>query len=196
MNPTQIGMIGLSVMGSNLARNMVLKGFLVSCYDWDAFFRTDFASKFKEGFVHASDLKTFVESIECSRKIMIMIKAGAPVDFVLGKLAPLLEPGDVVIDGDNSQWQDTECRIEFCKEQGLLFVGCGVSGGEEGALNGPALMRGGSAEAWPLIQPILEAIAARTSKGAVCVNWIGQGSSGHFVKRVHNGIEYGDMQMI
>jgi 6-phosphogluconate dehydrogenase len=196
MSKTNIGMIGLGVMGSNLARNMVSKGFSVSCYDWNESLRTDFALKFSDGFVHAENLKAFVESIERPRKIMIMIKAGAPVDSVLGELAPLLEPGDVVIDGGNSQWQDTDRRIAFCEEQGLLFVGCGVSGGEEGALNGPALMPGGSAGAWKLIQPIFEAIAAKTSKGAVCVNWIGQGGSGHFVKMVHNGIEYGDMQMI
>ena len=196
MSKTNIGMIGLGVMGSNLARNMVSKGFSVSCYDWDESFRKDFATKFSDGFVHAENLKAFVESIERPRKIMIMIKAGSPVDSVLNDLAPLLEPGDVVIDGGNSQWQDTDRRIAFCEEQGLLFVGCGVSGGEEGALNGPALMPGGSAGAWELIKPIFEAIAAKTSKGAVCVNWIGQGGSGHFVKMVHNGIEYGDMQMI
>ncbi len=193
---TNIGMIGLGVMGSNLARNMVSKGFAVSCYDWDESLRTDFATKFIDGFEHAGSLKDFVESIERPRKIMIMIKAGSPVDSVLGELTPLLELGDVVIDGGNSQWEDTDRRIQFCEEQGLLFVGCGVSGGEEGALNGPALMPGGSAGAWELIKPIFEAIAAKTSKGAVCVNWIGQGGSGHFVKMVHNGIEYGDMQMI
>ncbi|VGO14959.1 6-phosphogluconate dehydrogenase, decarboxylating [Pontiella desulfatans] len=196
MNQTNIGMIGLGVMGSNLARNMVSKGFSVSCYDWDESLRQGFASKFTDGFVHAESLKAFVGSIERPRKIMIMIKAGSPVDSVLGELAPLLEEGDVVIDGGNSQWEDTERRIAFCEGQGLLFVGCGVSGGEEGALNGPALMPGGSVGAWELIKPIFEAIAARTRKGAVCVNWIGQGGSGHFVKMVHNGIEYGDMQMI
>ncbi len=193
---TNIGMIGLGVMGSNLARNMVSKGFSVSCYDWDESLRNDFSEKFTDGFTHADSLKDFVESIERPRKVMIMIKAGSPVDSVLGELAPLLEPGDVVIDGGNSQWQDTDRRIAFCEEQGLLFVGCGVSGGEEGALNGPALMPGGSEGAWELIKPVFEAIAARTAKGAVCVNWIGQGGSGHFVKMVHNGIEYGDMQMI
>jgi 6-phosphogluconate dehydrogenase len=193
---TNIGMIGLGVMGSNLARNMVSKGFSVSCYDWNESFRKKFAAKFTDGFVHAESLKAFVESIERPRKIMIMIKAGAPVDSVLGELMPLLEPGDVVIDGGNSQWEDTERRIELCEEKRLLFVGCGVSGGEEGALHGPALMPGGSAGAWELIRPIFEAIAAKTSKGAVCANWIGQGGSGHFVKMVHNGIEYGDMQMI
>ena len=193
---TNIGMIGLGVMGSNLARNMVSKGFSVSCYDWDESLRNGFSEQYTEGFSHTGSLKEFVESIERARKIMIMIKAGSPVDSVLNELAPLLNPGDVVIDGGNSQWEDTERRVKLCEEQDLLFVGCGVSGGEEGALNGPALMPGGSDDAWELIQPIFEAISARTPEGAVCVDWIGPGGSGHFVKMVHNGIEYGDMQMI
>ncbi|MCC7300433.1 MAG: decarboxylating NADP(+)-dependent phosphogluconate dehydrogenase [Verrucomicrobia bacterium] len=196
MNKTDIGMIGMGVMGSNLARNMVSKGFSVSCYDWSESLRKTFAGKYKEGFVHAGSLKEFVESIQRPRKIMMMIKAGSPVDSVLNDLAPLLAPGDVVIDGGNSQWEDTERRIQFCEEKGFLFVGCGVSGGEEGALNGPALMPGGSTGSWELIQPIFEAIAARTPEGEICVDWIGPGGSGHFVKMVHNGIEYGDMQMI
>ena len=191
-----IGMIGLGVMGSNLARNMVSKGFSVSCYDWDESLRSKFSAAYPNGFVHADTLKHFVASIERPRKIMMMIKAGSPVDSVLGELVPLLEPGDVLIDGGNSQWEDTVRRIAFCEEQGLLFVGCGVSGGEEGALNGPAMMPGGSDGAWPLIQPLFEAIAARTPEGVACVDWIGPGGSGHFVKMVHNGIEYGDMQMI
>ncbi len=189
-------MVGLGVMGSNLARNMVSKGFSVSCYDWDDSLRKGFAESYAEGFVHTDNLKQFVESIERPRKVMMMIKAGSPVDSVLNELASLLEPGDVVIDGGNSQWEDTERRIALSEEKGLLYVGCGVSGGEEGALNGPALMPGGSEGAWPLIKPIFEAIAARTPEDAVCVDWIGPGGSGHFVKMVHNGIEYGDMQMI
>jgi 6-phosphogluconate dehydrogenase len=193
---TDIGMIGMGVMGSNLARNMVSKGFSVSCYDWDETLRKNFAARYADGFMHADSLKAFVESIARPRKVMMMIKAGSPVDSVLGELIPLLEPGDIVIDGGNSQWQDTDRRVVLCEEKGLLYVGCGVSGGEEGALKGPALMPGGSAGAWEPIKPIFEAIAARTPKGAVCVNWIGAGGSGHFVKMVHNGIEYGDMQMI
>jgi len=196
MKKTDIGMIGLGVMGSNLARNIVSKGFAVSCYDWSEALRKNFAGKYKEGFVHASSLKEFVESIERPRKIMMMIKAGSPVDSVLNELAPLLDSGDVVIDGGNSQWEDTERRIKFCEEKGFLFVGCGVSGGEEGALNGPAMMPGGSAGAWELIKPVFEAISARTPEGVFCVDWVGSGGSGHFVKMVHNGIEYGDMQMI
>jgi len=189
-------MIGLGVMGSNLARNMASKGFSVSCYDWNEALRKNFSGKYKEGFVHAGNLKEFVESIERPRKIMMMIKAGSPVDSVLNELFPLLNPGDVVIDGGNSQWEDTERRIQLCDEKGLLFVGCGVSGGEEGALNGPAMMPGGSTGAWELIKPVFKAISARTPEGEACVDWIGPGGSGHFVKMVHNGIEYGDMQMI
>ncbi len=196
METTDIGMIGLGVMGSNLARNMVSKGFTVSCYDWSESYRKNFAGKYKEGFVHADNLKDFIKSIGRPRKIMMMVTAGAPVDSVLRELAPLLDPGDVVIDGGNSEWEDTERRIKFCEEKGFLFVGCGVSGGEEGALNGPAMMPGGSAGAWEVIKPIFEAISARTPEGELCVDWIGPGGSGHFVKMVHNGIEYGDMQMI
>jgi 6-phosphogluconate dehydrogenase len=196
MKKTDIGMIGLGVMGSNLARNMVSKGFSVSCYDWSEALRKNFFVQYKEGFVHTDSLKEFVDSIARPRKIMMMITAGSPVDSVLKELAPILDPGDVLIDGGNSEWEDTERRIKFCEEKGFLFVGCGVSGGEEGALNGPAMMPGGSAGAWELIQPVFEAISARTPEGEVCVDWIGPGGSGHFVKMVHNGIEYGDMQMI
>jgi 6-phosphogluconate dehydrogenase len=196
MKKTDIGMIGLGVMGSNLARNMVSKGFTVSCYDWSEALRKNFSGKYTEGFVHAGSLKEFVGSIGRPRKIMMMITAGSPIDSVLKELAPILEPGDVVIDGGNSEWEDTERRIKFCEEKGFLFVGCGVSGGEEGALNGPAMMPGGSSGAWELIKPVFEAISARTPEGEVCVDWIGPGGSGHFVKMVHNGIEYGDMQMI
>ncbi len=196
METTEFGMIGLGVMGSNLARNIVSKGFSVSCYDWDEALRQRFAEEYTEDFVHADNLREFVESIERPRKVMMMIKAGSPVDSVLNGLVPLLDPGDVIIDGGNSQWKDTGRRVVLCEEQGLLFVGCGVSGGEEGALKGPAMMPGGSAGAWELIRPVFEAIAARTPEGTVCVDWVGSGGSGHFVKMVHNGIEYGDMQMI
>jgi len=196
MKTTDIGMIGLGVMGANLARNMASKGFTVSCYDWSESYRKNFAGKYKEGFIHAGSLTEFVKSIDRPRKIMMMITAGSPVDSVLKELAPILDPGDVVIDGGNSEWEDTQRRIKFCEEKGFLFVGCGVSGGEEGALNGPAMMPGGSVGAWELIKPVFEAISARTPEGVVCVDWIGPGGSGHFVKMVHNGIEYGDMQMI
>lgn len=189
-------MIGLAVMGSNLARNMVSKGFEVSCYDWDESLRHGFAADYPEGFVHADRLEDFVASIARPRKVMLMIKAGAPVDSVLNELTPLLDEGDIVIDGGNSQWQDTERRVKECAENGLLYVGSGVSGGEEGALKGPALMPGGAPAAWEAIQPIFQKISAHTADGAPCCDWVGEGGAGHFVKMVHNGIEYGDMQMI
>jgi len=189
-------MIGLSVMGSNLARNMVSKGFTVSCYDWDESLRSRFAEQYTEGFSHAGNLKEFVESIAKPRKVMMMIMAGSPVDSVLNELVPLLAPGDVVIDGGNSQWQDTERRVKFCDEHGLLYVGSGVSGGEEGALKGPSLMPGGATAAWEGLKPIFQKISAHTESGEPCCDWVGDGGAGHFVKMVHNGIEYGDMQMI
>ena len=196
MSNTDIGMIGLGVMGSSLARNMASKGFAVSCYDWDEPLRRKFAGQYTEGFVHADSLKEFVESIAQPRKIMMMIKAGAPVDSVLKDLVPLLAPGDMVIDGGNSQWQDTERRVKSCTEHGLLYVGSGVSGGEEGALKGPALMPGGNVAAWEGLKPIFQKISAHTASGEPCCDWVGDGGAGHFVKMVHNGIEYGDMQMI
>ncbi|MCF7818595.1 MAG: decarboxylating NADP(+)-dependent phosphogluconate dehydrogenase [Kiritimatiellales bacterium] len=196
MSNTDIGMIGLGVMGSSLARNMASKGFAVSCYDWDESLRKKFAGQYTEGFVHAANLKEFVESIAQPRKIMMMIKAGAPVDSVLKDLVPLLAPGDMVIDGGNSQWQDTERRVKSCTEHGLLYVGSGVSGGEEGALKGPALMPGGNVAAWEGLKPIFQKISAHTAAGEPCCDWVGDGGAGHFVKMVHNGIEYGDMQLI
>ncbi|HSR87442.1 MAG TPA: NAD(P)-binding domain-containing protein, partial [Pontiella sp.] len=196
MKKTDIGLIGLGVMGSSLARNMASKDFAVSCYDWDESLRSKFAAAYPDGFVHAESLREFVGSVERPRKIMMMIKAGPPVDAVLNELVPLLDAGDVVIDGGNSQWQDTERRVTFCGEQDLLFIGCGVSGGEEGALKGPSMMPGGAPAAWDLVKPIFQKISAHTDDGEPCCDWVGDGGAGHFVKMVHNGIEYGDMQMI
>ena len=196
MSNTDIGMIGLGVMGSNLARNMVSKGFSVSCYDWDESLRSQFSAAYPAGFVHADSLREFVDAMERPRKVMMMIKAGSPVDSVLNELVPLLEAGDVVIDGGNSQWQDTERRVTFCADHDLLYVGSGVSGGEEGALKGPSLMPGGATAAWEIVKPIFQKISAHTDDGVPCCDWVGDGGAGHFVKMVHNGIEYGDMQMI
>jgi 6-phosphogluconate dehydrogenase len=196
MKKTDIAMIGLSVMGANLARNMASKGFSVSCYDWDESLRSKFSAACPDGFVHAENLRELVESVERPRKIMMMIKAGSPVDSVLAELMPLLDQGDVIIDGGNSQWQDTERRAAFCAEHDLLFVGSGVSGGEEGALKGPSLMPGGAPAAWEIVKPVFQKIAARTDDGEPCCDWVGDGGAGHFVKMVHNGIEYGDMQLI
>jgi len=196
MSKTNIGMIGLSVMGSNLARNMASKGFAVSSYDWDEKLRTNFAAQYTDGFVHAGSLQDFVESIERPRKIMMMIRAGSPVDSVINALLPLLDAGDIIIDGGNSHFPDTIRRTELLESKGLLYVGAGVSGGEEGALNGPSIMPGGSPAAWESVKPIFQKIAAHTEAGEPCCDWVGENGAGHFVKMVHNGIEYGDMQMI
>ena len=141
-------------------------------------------------------IKELVEHVEKPRKIMMMIRAGKPVDIVIDQLLPLLDAGDVIIDGGNTHYPDTIRRVKKVEEKGVKYIGSGVSGGEEGALNGPSIMPGGSHGAWPLIKPIFQAIAAKTETGDVCCDWIGEDGSGHFVKMVHNGIEYGDMQLI
>ncbi len=192
-----IGMIGLGVMGSSLARNMASKDFSVACYDWDEKLRDRFAQNFQdEKLYHAPDLAAFISSLSHPRKIMLMIKAGSPVDSVMEQLLPLLAKGDVLIDGGNSQFADTDRRVARAIEAGVHFIGCGVSGGEEGALKGPSMMPGGSPEAWPLVRSVFESICAKTRRGDACCAWIGEGGAGHFVKMVHNGIEYGDMQLI
>jgi 6-phosphogluconate dehydrogenase len=195
---TNIGILGLAVMGENLAINIESKGFRVSVFD----VREGVVDNFIQGrgkgrnFCGAHSFEDFVQSIEPPRKIMLMIRAGAPVDEVVGKLLPLLDRGDVIIDGGNSHFADTARRVELAESCGILYVGAGVSGGEEGALHGPSIMPGGSPAAWPLIKPILQAISAKTRDGTPCCDWVGEGGAGHFVKMVHNGIEYGDMQLI
>ncbi|WP_282918380.1 decarboxylating NADP(+)-dependent phosphogluconate dehydrogenase [Porphyromonas macacae] len=199
---SDIGLIGLAVMGENLALNMERNGFQVSVYNRPhktGENPTDRLMKERgkgKNFLPFIDIPAFVASLERPRKIMLMIRAGSPVDDVIGQLTPHLETGDVIIDGGNSNYNDSERRYEELKAQGILFVGAGVSGGEEGALNGPSLMPGGNPEAWPLIKPVFEKIAAKASDGAPCCEWVGSGGAGHFVKMVHNGIEYGDMQLI
>lgn len=193
-----IGMIGLAVMGENLVLNMESKGFHVCGYDIDQ----DRVNAFKNGRANgknigfASSLKDLVAQLETPRKVMMMIRAGHPVDQVIDQLIPLLDKGDIIIDGGNSNYQDTARRYELVTSKGLYFIGSGVSGGEEGALNGPSLMPGGSHEAWKHVEPIFKAIAARTSDGEICTEWVGPGGAGHYVKMVHNGIEYGDIQLI
>lgn len=202
MSKTNIGLIGLAVMGENLALNMERNGFRVAVYNRAEGAEANVVKNFIEGrgagknFEGYTDLKAFVESIERPRKIMMMIRAGKPVDLVIEGLLPYLEAGDIVIDGGNSNWEDSERREAYLRERGIYFVGAGVSGGEEGALNGPAIMPGGAVEAWEHIKPIFTKIAAKASDGAPCCSWVGGGGSGHFVKMVHNGIEYGDMQLI
>jgi len=193
-----IAVIGLAVMGQNLILNMNDHGFKVV-----AFNRTYEKTKaFMEGpakgtnIIGAETLESLVDSLATPRKIMLMVKAGAPVDAVIASLTPLLDAGDIIIDGGNSNFEDSERRARSLDDLGFLFVGSGVSGGEEGARNGPSLMPGGHKAAWPHLQPIFQSIAAKTEAGEPCCDWVGDGGAGHFVKMVHNGIEYGDMQLI
>lgn len=198
MVQADIGMIGLGVMGSNLALNMEEKGFTVAVYDvtrelFDRFMNGPGQGKKFIGSLH---LYEFCRSLKTPRLVMMMIPAGAPVDDMIAKLIPLLEKGDVIIDGGNSQFRDTVRRMWEVEQDGLLYVGTGISGGAEGARHGPSIMPGGSLAAWELIRPIFEKIAAVAPDGTPCCRWIGKGGAGHFVKMVHNGIEYADMQMI
>jgi len=197
MNKYEIGLIGLAVMGENLVLNMESKGFSVAVYNRSAEKTKAFAeSKAKEKNIFpAYTLEEFVKSLESPRKIMLMVKAGAPVDKSIESLLPLLEKGDLIIDGGNSDYLDTERRSEWLKKEGLLFIGTGVSGGEEGALKGPSIMPGGSKESYALVEPLFKKISAQVECEPCCTH-IGAGGAGHFVKMVHNGIEYGDMQLI
>jgi 6-phosphogluconate dehydrogenase len=197
MKKADIGMIGLAVMGENLVMNMASKGFLVSAFDIDSKRVLDFTEGRAKGktIQTYTNLKDFVSSLEKPRKIMMMIRAGSPVDQVIDQLIPLVDQGDIIIDGGNSNYQDSTRRTEYLKQKGIHFIGSGVSGGEEGALNGPSIMPGGSPEAWEPIKPIFQAISADVN-GDKCCEWIGENGAGHFVKMVHNGIEYGDIQLI
>jgi 6-phosphogluconate dehydrogenase len=190
------GVIGLAVMGRNLALNINDRGFSVAVWNLEQpateKFLADNAGRKLKG---AQSLSELVQSLERPRRLLIMIKAGKPVDEVLSQLAPLLEAGDIVIDGGNTHFEETRRREAELKQRGINFVGMGVSGGEEGARHGPALMPGGEQAAWRRLQPVLEAIAAKTDSGP-CVTHVGPDGAGHFVKMVHNGIEYGDMQLI
>jgi len=193
---SQFGMIGLGVMGENLALNIEEHGFSVAVWNLETERMDQFiAANRGKKFTGTRTLDEFVSALERPRRIMMMIKAGPPVDMTLDKLRPLLQPGDIVIDGGNSWFKDTQRRTESLVSSGFHFVGCGVSGGEEGARHGPSLMPGGTAESFQRLKPIFEAIAAKTESGP-CVTHVGPDGSGHFVKMVHNGIEYGDMQLI
>ena len=193
-----IGLIGLAVMGQNLVMNMADHGFSVTAYNRTTSKTTEFTDGPAKGMpiVGADTLEGLVDSLSVPRKVMLMVQAGRAVDAVIDDLAPLLETGDVIIDGGNSNYADTERRAKALAEKGLLFVGTGVSGGEEGARHGPSMMPGGHADAWPLVKDIFQSIAAKTASGQPCCDWVGDGGAGHFVKMVHNGIEYGDMQLI
>jgi len=198
MKKYDIGMIGLAVMGENLVLNMESKGFSVAAYDIAIDRMKEFSESRAKGknIKTASSLKELVLMLSKPRKVMMMIKAGNPVDQVILQLVDLLEEGDIIIDGGNSHFPDTDRRTKFVESKSLLYIGTGVSGGEEGALKGPSIMPGGSKKAWSLVKPIFQAIAAKTSYNEICCDWVGDNGAGHFVKMVHNGIEYGDIQLI
>ena len=194
------GLIGLAVMGENLALNVESRGNRVAVYNRttekvDAFINGRAAGK---QFVGCHSLEQFVQSLQAPRKVMMLVKAGPAVDALIDQLIPLLSPGDVIIDGGNTHFEDTERRTKYVQEKGVLYVGAGVSGGEEGALKGPSMMPGGNQEAWPIVEPIFKAIAAKVGPNddIPCCEWVGPRGAGHYVKMVHNGIEYGDMQLI
>ncbi|MET9514617.1 NADP-dependent phosphogluconate dehydrogenase [Streptomyces sp. NPDC002994] len=194
----QIGVTGLAVMGSNLARNFARNGFTVAVHNRTAAKTHALVEEFgDEGtFVPAEKAKDFVAALERPRRLVVMVKAGDPTDAVIQEFAPLLERGDVIIDGGNAHFADTRRREKEMRELGIHFVGTGISGGEEGALHGPSIMPGGSAESYESLGPLLERIAAKAKDGTPCVTHIGPDGAGHFVKMVHNGIEYADMQLI
>jgi 6-phosphogluconate dehydrogenase len=197
MPKADIGLIGLAVMGANIARNISGKGFKTVVYNRSTDKMTKYIEEYgNEKLTGEETLESFVAAIEVPRKIIILVKAGDPVDAVINQLTPLLSEGDMIIDCGNSNYHDTIRRDEEIKSKGLRFVGCGVSGGEEGALNGPSMMPGGSTESWDYLRSIWEAIAAKDFDGGPCVTHIGEGGAGHYVKMVHNGIEYAVMQMI
>ncbi len=200
MEPTgDIALIGLAVMGQNLILNMNDKGYTVVAYNRTVSkvdeFRNGPAAG-RETILAAHSVEELVALLKRPRKIMLMVKAGQAVDDFIETLLPHLEPGDLIIDGGNSHFPDTIRRTRYLESKGLLYIGTGVSGGEEGARNGPSIMPGGSPAAWPLVKDIFQAICAKTPDGEPCCDWIGEGGAGHFVKMVHNGIEYGDMQLI
>ncbi|HSX26830.1 MAG TPA: decarboxylating NADP(+)-dependent phosphogluconate dehydrogenase [Chlamydiales bacterium] len=193
-----IGLIGLAVMGQNLVLNMADHGYTVAVFNRtvskvDEFMKGPAKGKKVAG---AHDLKEFVAKLKRPRRVMLMVKAGDPVDEFIEHLIPLLEKGDIVIDGGNSHFPDSQRRYEELKAKGILFIGAGISGGEEGARHGPSIMPGGNPAAWPHVKGIFQAIAAKSEDGTPCCDWVGEGGAGHYVKMVHNGIEYGDMQLI
>ena len=198
MKKCDIGLVGLAVMGENLVMNMESKGFQVAVYNRT----TEKVKRFVEGraagksIVGCYSIEELVASLAKPRKVFMMVKAGAAVDSLIDQLIPHLEEGDILIDGGNSHFPDTVRRTAYVESKGLLYVGCGVSGGEEGALNGPSMMPGGSPAAWEYVKPIFQGICAKVEDGAACCDWVGENGAGHFVKMVHNGIEYGDMQLI
>ena len=197
-NLADIGLVGLAVMGENLVLNMESKGFTVAVYNRT----TEKVDKFVNGrgkdknIIGTHSIEELVKNLKRPRKVMLMVKAGKPVDDFIDLVIPYLEPGDIIIDGGNSHFPDTNRRTKYVEDKGLLYIGTGVSGGEEGALLGPSIMPGGSKGAWEHVQPIFQAVAAKVEDGTPCCDWVGENGAGHFVKMIHNGIEYGDMQLI
>lgn len=193
-----IAVIGLAVMGQNLILNMNDKGFRVLAYNRSPEKTNEFLAGSAAGtnITGAFDLESLVEGLERPRKILFMVKAGEAVDALIEQLIPLLTPGDILIDGGNSNFTDTSRRVDYLSKKDIFFLGCGISGGEEGARHGPSIMPGGNHSAWSAVKSILQSISAKTDKGDPCCDWVGEGGAGHFVKMVHNGIEYGDMQLI
>ena len=197
-NRANIGLIGLAVMGENLVLNMESKGYTVAVYNRTVEKVDRFINGRGKGknFVGAHSIKELVQSLERPGKVMLLVKAGQPVDDFIDRLVPYMEKGDIIIDGGNSNYEDTIRRTKYVESKGLLYIGTGVSGGEEGALKGPSIMPGGSPDAWLHVKDIFQAISAKVEDGTPCCDWVGENGAGHFVKMVHNGIEYGDMQLI
>jgi 6-phosphogluconate dehydrogenase len=198
MNKADIGLVGLAVMGENLVLNMESHGFTVAVYNRTVNKVNDFVNGRGKGkkIIGTQTIEELINSLKRPRKIMLMVKAGKPVDDFIELLVPHLSNGDIIIDGGNSHFPDTIRRTKNLEEKGLLYIGTGVSGGEEGALRGPSIMPGGSKKAWEHVKPIFQSIAAKVEDGTPCCDWVGENGAGHFVKMVHNGIEYGDMQLI
>src|SRR6059058_3306176 len=197
-NTADIALIGLAVMGQNLILNMNDHGYTVVAYNRTTSKVDEFLAKEAKGtrVLGAHSLEEMVGLLKKPRRVMLMVKAGKPVDDFIEQLIPLLEPGDIIIDGGNSLFEDTNRRTKYLESKGLLFIGTGVSGGEEGARHGPSIMPGGSPAAWPHVKDIFQKIAAKVEDGTPCCDWVGENGAGHYVKMVHNGIEYGDMQLI
>ncbi|HOP73817.1 MAG TPA: decarboxylating NADP(+)-dependent phosphogluconate dehydrogenase [Bacillota bacterium] len=198
MSKADIGLIGLAVMGENLVMNMESKGFTVAVYNRTTEKVTNFIEGRAKGknIIGTYSIQELVDNLKKPRRVMLMVKAGKPVDDFIDMIIPYLEPGDIIIDGGNSHFPDTIRRTKYVEEKGLLYIGTGVSGGEEGALKGPSMMPGGSPAAWPHVKDIFQSICAKAPDGSPCCDWVGENGAGHFVKMVHNGIEYGDMQLI
>ena len=198
MRKSDIGVIGLGTMGRNLALNLSHKGWDVSVWDREK----EVLNEYAQGAARDTSIKPFeelnelVDSLQSPRVILLMISAGQPVDEMIERLLPLIAPSDILMDGGNSYFKDTARRVDYLRSKSIFFLGVGISGGEEGALHGASIMPGGAEEAWPIVRPFLKSIAARASDGRPCCEWIGPGAAGHYVKMVHNGLEYADMQLI